>query len=134
MSEFDSIILYNPTSEDFVHGFNGEPYSLPANSSKAFSKFVAFHLAKHLASKLVESEIEETDKKKNPSIVTQRIVYDNPYLRIALYKILKDTKLVQDVIMAYPYKGFVGEMSIYQTFVEKTSKPKSTLVNASASH
>lgn len=134
MAEFDSIVLFNPTSEDFVHGFNGEPYTLPANSSKSFTKFVAFHLAKHLATKMVEEEIEEAERKKNPSIVTQRTVYDNPSLRIALFKILNDTKLVQDVIMAYPFKGFVGEMSIYQTFVEKASKPsKSTLANASAS-
>lgn len=130
MAEFDSVNLFNPTAEDFTHNFNGEPYTLPAASSKSFSKFVGFHLAKHLASKLVEAEIEEVDKRKNPSIVTQRIVYDNPYLRIALYKILKDTKLVQDVIMAYPYKGFVGEMSIYQSFVDKESKP---IPSASAS-
>ena len=120
MAEFDSILLFNPIDEDFVHNFNGEPYTLPAKGSKAFSKFVAFHLAKHLATKLVTSEIKEVDKKKNASITTQRIVYDNPYLRIALYKILKDVKIVQEVVQAYPYKGFVGEMEIYQTFVEKT--------------
>ena len=126
MAEFDSVILFNPIDEDFVHNFNGEPYTLPAKGSKAFSKFVAFHLAKHLASKLVESEVGEADKKKNPSIITQRTVYDNPYLRIALYKILKDVKIVQEVVMAYPYKGFVGEMDIYQEFVNKqtTSKAK----------
>jgi hypothetical protein len=123
MSEFDSVILNNTTTEDFVHNFNGEPYTLPAESSRAFSKFVAFHLAKHLATKLVEADISEDEKKKNPSVVTQRTVYDNPQLRIALYKILKDTKLVQDVIMAYPYKGFVGEMSIYQDYVEKSTRP-----------
>ena len=124
MAEFDSINLFNPIDEDFVHNFNGEPYTLKAKESKAFSKFVAFHLAKHLASKLVVAEVSKTDKTKNPSIVTQRTVYDNPYLRIALYKILKDVKLVQEVVVAYPYKGFVGEMEIYQKFVEKAEAPE----------
>ena len=136
MAEFDSVILFNPIDEDFVHNFNGEPYTLPAKGSKAFSKFVAFHLAKHLASKLVVAEVSKTDKTKNPSIITQRTVYDNPYLRIALYKILKDVQIVQEVVMAYPYKGFVGEMEIYQNFVEKAEAPKekeSTTAKASKS-
>lgn len=126
MAEFDTVVLYNPTDEDYTHGFNGEPYTIEANTTKSFAQFVGFHLAKHLATKMVEDSISKKDKKEKPIMVAQKLIYDNPDLRIALYKILKNKELVQKVIAAYPYKGFVGEMSIYEDFVNKEETPKET--------
>lgn len=124
MAELDVITLYNPTSIDFSHGFNGELYTIETRTSKQFTQYVGYHLAKHLATKMVIDDITAADKKSKPTMVSQRTVYDNPYLRIALYKILQDTDLVQKVIMAYPYKGFVGEMVLYDDFVTKEKNKK----------
>ena len=130
MAELDTQILTNPTAEDFTWNFNGEPYTLPKDSSKAFAKFVAYHLAKHLSSKMIEGDLNQElakDKTKNLNqkalIISQAMIYDNPRRRIALYKILGDKTSVQEVIKAYPFKGFVGEMSEYENFVAKEETP-----------
>jgi hypothetical protein len=119
MAELDIINVFNPTSEDFTHGFNGEDYTIEAGKIRPLSQYVGFHLAHHLAKKMVEAEITKAEKKNNPTILSQRQVYDNPWLRVALYKILKSTDLVQQVISVYPYKGFIGDMGIYEKFVAK---------------
>ena len=126
MSELDAVILFNPTNQDFAHHFNGELYSISANSSKPFAQKVGFHLAKHLATKMVNDSFSTEDKKdpKKSLMISQHTVYDNPKLRIALFKILKDKMLVQEVVIAYPYKGFIGEMLEYEQFVENSEKPK----------
>lgn len=121
MAELDSISLFNPSKKDFTQNFNGEPYTIKANEQKAFVKSVGFHLAKHLAHKIIDDEVPEEDKKdpKRATQIAQRFVFDNEKLRIALYKILRDVDLVKQVVMAYPYKGWIGDMSIYETFVAK---------------
>lgn len=119
-SEFETIILFNPTSEDFTQNYNGEPYVIKAKETKAFAQFIGFHIAKHLATKIVKASFsykERCDPKKTTK-VTQHLVYDNPRLRIALYQILQDVQLVQKVVMVYPYKGFIGEMDEYKKYVE----------------
>lgn len=125
MAELDTIRLKNPTNKDFTWKYNGEPYTIKANEEKAFAKFVGFHLAKHLSSQMMNDEVPAEDKKDpNKSLeLAHRMVYDNPRRRIALYKILQDTGLVQEVIKAYPFKGFVGEMSEYEEFVRTSQTP-----------
>lgn len=131
-SEFETITLYNPTSEDFTQKYNGEPYTIKAKSTKPFAQFIGFHIAKHLATTMVKDTftLKERNDPKKTVMVTQHLVYDNPRLRIALYEILKDTQLVQKVIMIYPYKGFIGDMDEYKKFVEhveaKANEVKST--------
>ncbi len=124
MAEFDAVQLNNPTSEDFSHNFNGESYTIEANSSRSFAKFVGFHLAKHLAQQMLKDEITPKIRKEQPTLLSQRLTYDNPYLRIALYKIFNDVVLVEKLISVYPFKGFVGDMKIYEKFVDDSKKSK----------
>lgn len=53
MSEFDTRSVTNPLEEDFTHAWNGEPYTIPAGETKSFPEFLAVHLAKHLADKIM---------------------------------------------------------------------------------
>jgi len=124
MAELDTINLSNPTSNDFIQNFNGEPYKIKAGESKNFAQFVGFHIAKHLATKMVLDTFSKKDRNdpKKAISIGQHTHYDNPKLRIALYKIFNDKELVQKTIMLYPYKGFIGEMDDYKKFVEKESK------------
>ena len=122
MSELDTITLFNPTSKDFTHNYNGEPYTIGSRDQKSFSKFVGFHLAKHLAVQMTVDEMSAKEKKDKPLMVGQRVSYDNHWLRINLYKILRDKNIVQDVIAAYPFKGFIGNMEEYETYVKKEEK------------
>lgn len=58
--------IFNPLDEDFTWAFDGKPYTIPAKSTKEFPEFLARHIAKHLAQKIVYSnaykEIEEKAK------------------------------------------------------------------------
>jgi hypothetical protein len=46
-------IVNNPLKEDFTHPYNGKPLTIPAGEGKQFPLYVAVHLAKHLAEKIV---------------------------------------------------------------------------------
>ena len=144
MAELDIITLFNPTNEDITQTFNGEDYTLKAKHTQPFAKFVGYHIAKYLAVRMVNESFtnkEHMDPKKTTQI-SQALVFDNPRLRIALYKILQSADEVQNVILRYPFKGFVGDMDIYKEFVdteqkkvarekEKESKPKIEKVKSS---
>ena len=56
--------------------------------------------------------------------VSQLSIYDTPERRIALYKIFGDVQTVQDAVLSFPFKGFIGEMSLYENFVKKESESK----------
>ena len=132
MQELDlaAVEITNPPSEDFTWRFNGTPYTIKAGEKKAFAKPVSYHLAKHLSSKIAVAEAESTMTKtdranSNAAIhtkISQLGSYDTPERRIALYKILGGTEHVTDVITHYPFKGFIGEMSLYEDFVNKQEK------------
>lgn len=130
MPSLDVITLFNPTAGDFTGTWNGEDYTLLSNKSDNFSKFVGFHLATNLAKQMIIDSFSEKDRNdvKKSIIISQSLLYDNPKLRIALYKILRSVPLVQECIMAYPYKGFVGDMDEYKEFVKKeeSKKPEAT--------
>lgn len=126
MPSLDVITLFNPTASDFVGTWNGEDYTLKADSSDSFSKFVGFHLATNLAKQMINESFSDADKQniKKSVTISQTLLYDNPKLRIALYKILRSIPEVQECIMAYPYKGFVGDMDEYKNFVKKEEAKK----------
>ena len=144
MAEFDSVTITNPTSEDFTWNYNGEPYTIGKGETKAFSKHVGFHLAKHLSSKMVDEVYSEKNKKflhgnaqQDPRVraaqaeLAQLMVFDNPKRRIALYQICGDEKIAEEVIKSYPFKGFIGDMKEYVDFVEKSkSSDKSVAAKA----
>lgn len=127
LRENDSVAVFNPTQEDFTWNFNGEPYTIKAGETKSFGKFTAFHLAKHLSSKMIDVEfqakiakIKDRDLKRQAmGELSQSLVFDGPKRRIALYKILKDVLIVEQVIKSYPFKGWIGEMDEYKKFVDK---------------
>ena len=128
--DLSAIEITNPTPEDFTWNYNGEPYTIKANSSDIYAKPVAYHLAKHLSTKMIIDPLQEGMSKKdladkNAPIhvkISQLSIYDTHERRIALYKILKKGDLVLDLITRYPFKGFIGEMSEYKTFVEKAEQ------------
>lgn len=122
--------IKNPTSQDFSWRWNGELYTIKAGETKSFAKPVAFHLAKHLSTKMVSDDALKGVKQKdleNPNSaihvkVAQLNTYDTHERRIALFQILNDVDAVVEVIQRYPFKGFIGEMDKYQEFVEKATK------------
>lgn len=140
MAELDTIVIHNPTDEDFTQGYNGEPYTILAGESKAFAKHVANHIAKHLSNKMIDAGFTKKQRKEKPVLISQSMVYDGPGRRIALFKILQDEDLVKHAIGAYPYKGFIGNMSDYEKFVEdwkaeqapKKAEPAEAPVDAKA--
>ena len=131
MTELTTLEIKNPTSEDFTWRYNGEPYTIKAKESATFVRPVAIHLAKHLSTQMVQGDLKNAMTKKdkeNPNAavhykISQLAIYDTHERRIALYKILNDETLVLDVIKAYPFKGFIGEMNKYEDFVKKSKEP-----------
>ena len=121
------VSITNPTSDDFTWKYNGEPYTVKAKETANYAKPVAYHLAKHLSTKMVSDDALAGVSKKdmdNPHAqihvkVSQLHTYDTHERRIALYKILGDGQKVIEVIQRYPFKGFIGDMALYQAFLEK---------------
>ena len=132
LKEHDSVSIKNPTSEDFSWKFNGENYTVGAGEEKSFSKYVAFHLGKHLSTKIIVGAVKkEAGEKaladaKSPFHVriSQLSIYDTPERRIALHKMFNNVELVVAVIAQYPFKGFIGEMDIYKKYLEDLEKSK----------
>lgn len=68
--------LFNPSKEDFTYPFDGVNYTLPSRKIISFPKYLADHLAKHLASKLALSDdtkihFEDRNKKWLDKIMVQ---------------------------------------------------------------
>lgn len=128
MQELEVIDITNPTSEDFSWRYNGELFTIKANEKRGFAKSVGLHLAKHLSTKMIRDEAISKASKKDladPKAaihvqVSQLNTYDTHERRIALYKILGNVDMVIQVISNYPFKGFIGDMDIYQKYVEKS--------------
>lgn len=127
MDNLESVSITNPTAEDFAWRYNGTLYALKAKEAKAFARPVAYHLAKHLSTKMIVADAEGKMTKKdleNPNSAlhvkaSQLATYDTHERRIALFQILQDPNLVVDVIKRYPFKGFIGEMAEYEQYVAK---------------
>jgi len=129
MSELDTVELTNPTTEDFTWNYNGEPYTIAAKEKKHFAKYVGLHLAKHLSTQIIQREALEktTQAERDRALLqpnerfnlrlAQLAVYDTPERRIALYKMFQRKDLVQELITLYPFKGFIGDMNIYDEYV-----------------
>lgn len=134
--DLSSVTITNPTSEDFTWRWNGQPYTIKAKESMSFAKPIAFHLAKHLSTKIITDYAMGSMSKKdaenpNASIhmkISQLGTYDTHERRIALHDILKDEQLVLNVIKAYPFKGFIGEMDRYKEHVEKRAGKREEVV------
>ena len=134
MSELEAVAITNPTEKDFTWQYNGEPYTIPSGETKAFAKNVSFHLAYHLSRRMLEDgfvfskkkNLTEQERNKEATKFSQLLLYDNPNRRTALFKILRDTSLVQACLMKYPIsmRGFIegghmGTMDEYTKFVLK---------------
>ena len=127
MSEFDTIPLFNPLTEQFMVRFNGEPYILAAKETKHFPVGLALHIAKHLSERCLFPKLlalkEKTGTNENP-LVGQLINYDNPERRIALFDILGKVDLVESAIKACNLKGFIGEIAVYDNYVSQKTGMK----------
>lgn len=131
VSEFETIEIFNPQEEAFKVRFNGELYSIEGKTPKSYPRFLAFHIAKHLSDKLLVPEAEKRTKKQkdgdvyNPQIA-QLVIYDNSFRRITLYDILRSKAMVEECIKAFPFKGFIGDMTDYEEHVAKVEEGKKT--------
>lgn len=127
MAELDTITVYNPLNEDFEVRFNGELYSVPATGNKTFPSFLAFHVAKHLSDKILNKEVAKIKKAKSDNPyrpqVAQIIIHDNAKRRMALYDVLKDKELVGHVIVAFNFKGLIGDLKEFEDYVDKIENP-----------
>lgn len=56
MALHKAIKFYNPTDQDFVGVWDGEPYPVPAKSSILVTSYVAEHFAKHLANRILQEK------------------------------------------------------------------------------
>lgn len=136
MDNLESIDITNPTEDDFTWRYNGIPYTVKAGETKAFARPVAYHLAKHLAIKMITEEASKkvtVKDRENPHAavhvkISQLSTYDTPELRVALFQVLGNGDAVLDVVKRYPFKGFIGEMSLYENFVTKSAGKKETEV------
>ena len=63
MAVHEAIKFYNPTDENFVGTWDGEPYDIPAKSTKYFATHIAEHFAKHLVNKILLKQFDELCKK-----------------------------------------------------------------------
>lgn len=132
-SQFETVEVLNPLSEEFKVRFNGELYRIEGETKKSYPRFLAFHVAKHLSDRMLVPELEKRNKKQkegdvyNP-LIAQLMIYDNAIRRITLYDILKSKFLVEECIKAFPFKGFIGEMADYDEHVAKLEEPKAPKV------
>lgn len=140
MAELDTILVANPTSEDFEVRFNGERYVLKAGEITQKPQFLARHIAKHLSDKMLQEKViemrkgYEKKKEKMPDVLqTQVVMYDNPDRRITLYQILRSKEEVERTVKAYPQfkqmdgkDNFIGEMKTYDDFVIGFEKKQAT--------
>ena len=63
----EAIKFYNPTDENFVGTWDGEPYDVPAKTVKYFTSFIAEHFAKHLINKILNERFENLCKEHSSS-------------------------------------------------------------------
>lgn len=54
----EAIKFYNPTDENFVGVYDGQPYDIPGKSVKYFAAHIAEHFAKHLANKILNDQFD----------------------------------------------------------------------------
>ena len=134
--DLTTIEIINPTSETFTWRWNGQPYTIAAGEKKAFARPIAYHLAKHLSTQIITLDASRriTNKEaENPNAaihmkISQLGTYDTHERRIALFDILGDEQLVINVIKAYPFKGFIGDMDEYKKHVEKRAEERKGVV------
>lgn len=130
MAELDTIVVFNPLKERFEARFNGELYGIDGRSSKSFAQFVGFHVAKHLSDHILGAEVLRLKKSSGENVFNPKIgqltMHDNVERRVVLYDILKSKDLVERCIAAYPFKGFIGDMKLYDKHVEMAEAPKET--------
>jgi len=132
MEKLEVLSITNPTSADFTWNYNGEPYTIKAKETTSFFKPVAFHLAKHLSTKMIVDDAKSNLTKKEEETpnaaahvkIAQLGTYDTHERRIALYQIFRNENLVIDLITRYPFKGFIGDMEMYKKFVAKEQEKK----------
>lgn len=62
MAISEAIKFYNPTDENYVGTWDGEPYDLPPKSTKHFAPHIAEHFAKHLANKILNDRFDNLCK------------------------------------------------------------------------
>lgn len=58
MSLLEAIRFHNPTEDTFVGMFDGQPYDIPAKTTKYFAPHIAEHFAKHLVNKILLSRLD----------------------------------------------------------------------------
>lgn len=60
--ENDVVTIYNPTNRDFTRSWGGVPRTIPAHQAVDYPRFLAMHLAKHMADFILQ--VKEYQHKK----------------------------------------------------------------------
>ena len=58
-TSLEPLEIFNPLNETFAFSWDGKPYSIKGKEKKSFPEFLANHLIKHLAMKIVSANFEE---------------------------------------------------------------------------
>ena len=67
MSLLEAIRFHNPTEDTFVGMYDGQPYDIPAKSTKYFAPHIAEHFAKHLVNKILNERLNNLCKEHDSS-------------------------------------------------------------------
>ena len=67
MSLLEAIRFHNPTEDTFVGMYDGQPYDIPAKSTKYFAPHIAEHFAKHLVNKILNERFNGLCKQHDSS-------------------------------------------------------------------
>jgi hypothetical protein len=68
--------LYNPSKEDFIITWDGEPHTLHSEELEPFPTYLADHIAKHLAHKLVMERGVKTNYDDDIKLMLKEIETD----------------------------------------------------------
>lgn len=67
--EQDIVTIYNPTNRDFTRAWGGVPRTIPAHQAVDYPRFLAMHIAKHMADFILQVK-EYQHKKKTGREIT----------------------------------------------------------------
>lgn len=71
-SEQDILTIYNPTNKDFTRKWGGVPRTIKAHETAEYPRFLAEHLAKHLADFILHVKQAQAKKKTGREVMLIR--------------------------------------------------------------
>jgi len=116
----ETVVITNPLNEDFIHPYKGKPYLIPANSAKPMVGYLARHMAKHLAIRIIVKGGRFKDKMVREGVVKGKTVSKTLIASLA-GKLIEHESTLQHV-----EKKIGKELGSADDGPVKTNKPDST--------